>query len=106
MAAALSITLSDPRSQRVHACGWRCEPDIRLVRGPAGACLRAPPPRVSDASATRSRAVRLVPDRSLVRLLGLEVVAIRRYRARKAEAVVAVEQSASIDEVGAEKADE
>ena len=42
----------------------------------------------------------------ILSLLGLEVVAIRRYRARKAEAVVAVEQSASIDEVGAEKADE
>ena len=42
----------------------------------------------------------------ILSLLGLEVVAIRRYRTRKAEAVVAVEPNASIDEAGAEKADE
>ena len=42
----------------------------------------------------------------ILSLLGLEVVAIRRYRARKAEAVVAVEQSASIDEVGAQTVEE
>ena len=42
----------------------------------------------------------------ILALLGLEVVAIRRYRARKEEAVVAVEQSASIDEAGAAKAQE
>lgn len=39
-------------------------------------------------------------------LLGLELVAIRRYRARKAEAVITVESNASIDEAGAEKAEE
>ena len=42
----------------------------------------------------------------ILSLLGLEVVAIRRYRTRKAEAVITVEPNASIDEVGAEKADE
>ena len=43
---------------------------------------------------------------AILALLGLELVAIRRYRARKLESVVAVEQSASIDEAGAEKAQE
>ena len=42
----------------------------------------------------------------ILSLLGLEVVAIRRYRTRKAEAVITVEPNASIDEAGAEKADE
>ena len=39
-------------------------------------------------------------------LLGLEVVAIRRYRARKAEAEITVEPNASIDEAGAQTAEE
>ena len=42
----------------------------------------------------------------ILALLGLELVAIRRYRARKAEAVITVEPNASIDEAGAEKAEE
>ncbi len=42
----------------------------------------------------------------ILSLLGLEVVAIRRYRTRKAEAVVAVEPNASIDEAGAENTEE
>lgn len=42
----------------------------------------------------------------ILSLLGLEVVAIRRYRTRKAQAVITVEPNASIDEAGAEKADE
>ena len=48
----------------------------------------------------------VVAAAAILALLGLEVVAIRRYRARKAEAVVAVEQSASIDEVGAQTVEE
>ena len=43
---------------------------------------------------------------AILALLGLELVAIRRYRARKAEAVITVEPNASIDEAGAEKAEE
>ncbi|OHR19967.1 glycoside hydrolase family 3 N-terminal domain-containing protein, partial [Actinomyces sp. HMSC035G02] len=43
---------------------------------------------------------------AILALLGLEVVAIRRYRTRKAEAVITVEPNASIDEAGAEKAEE
>ena len=42
----------------------------------------------------------------ILSLLGLEVVAIRRYRTRKAEAVITVEANASIDEAETEKADE
>ena len=42
----------------------------------------------------------------ILSLLGLEVVAIRRYRTRKAEAVITVEPNASIDEAGAEKTEE
>ena len=42
----------------------------------------------------------------ILSLLGLEVVAIRRYRTRKAEAVITVEPNASIDEAGAENAEE
>jgi len=42
----------------------------------------------------------------ILSLLGLEVVAIRRYRTRKAEAVITVEPNASIDEAGADKAEE
>lgn len=43
---------------------------------------------------------------AILALLGLELVAIRRYRARKAEAAFIVEPNASIDEAGAEKVDE
>ena len=43
---------------------------------------------------------------AILALLGLEVVAIRRYRSRKAQAVITVESNASIDEAGAEKAEE
>ncbi len=43
---------------------------------------------------------------AILALLGLELVAIRRYRARKAEAAIIVEPNASIDEAGAEKVDE
>ena len=43
---------------------------------------------------------------AILALLGLEVVAIRRYRARKAEAVITVEPNASIDEAGAQTAEE
>ena len=43
---------------------------------------------------------------AILALLGLELVAIRRYRARKAEAVITVEPNASIDEAGADKAEE
>ena len=42
----------------------------------------------------------------ILSLLGLEVVAIRRCRARKAEAVITVEPNASIDEAGAENTEE
>ena len=42
----------------------------------------------------------------ILSLLGLEVVAIRRYRTRQAKAVITVEQPASIDEAGVEKAEE
>ena len=42
----------------------------------------------------------------ILSLLGLEVVAIRRYRTRQAKAVITVEQPASIDEAGADKAEE
>ena len=42
----------------------------------------------------------------ILSLLGLEVVAIRRYRTRKAQAVITVEPNASIDEAGAQKVDE
>ena len=42
----------------------------------------------------------------ILSLLGLEVVAIRRYRTRKAEAVITVEPNASIDEAGAENTEE
>ena len=42
----------------------------------------------------------------ILALLGLELVAIRRYRARKDEAVITVEHNASIDEAGAEKVEE
>ena len=42
----------------------------------------------------------------ILSLLGLEVVAIRRYRARKAQAVITVEPNASIDEAGAENTEE
>ena len=42
----------------------------------------------------------------ILSLLGLEVVAIRRYRTRKAEAVITVEANASINEAETEKADE
>ena len=43
---------------------------------------------------------------AILALLGLELVAIRRYRARKAQAVITVESAASIDEAGADKAEE
>ena len=43
---------------------------------------------------------------AILALLGLELVAIRRYRARKDEAVITVEPAASIDEAGADKAEE
>ena len=43
---------------------------------------------------------------AILALLSLEVVAIRRYRSRKAQAVITVESNASIDEAGAEKAEE
>ena len=43
---------------------------------------------------------------AILALLGLELVVIRRYRARKAQAVIAVEPAASIDEAGADKAEE
>ncbi|MDU2794417.1 MAG: glycoside hydrolase family 3 N-terminal domain-containing protein [Actinomyces sp.] len=43
---------------------------------------------------------------AILALLGLEVVAIRRYRSRKAQAVITVESNASIDEAGAETAEE
>lgn len=43
---------------------------------------------------------------AILALLGLEVVAIRRYRTRKAEAVITVEPNASIDEARAEKTEE
>lgn len=42
---------------------------------------------------------------AILALLGLELVAIRRYRARKAQAVITVESAASIDEAGADKAE-
>ena len=42
----------------------------------------------------------------ILSLLGLEVVAIRRYRTRQAKAVITVEQPASIDEAGADKVEE
>ena len=42
---------------------------------------------------------------AILALLSLEVVAIRRYRARKAQAVITVESNASIDEAGSEKAE-
>ena len=42
----------------------------------------------------------------ILSLLGLEVVAVRRYRTRKAEAVITVEPNASIDEAGAQTAEE
>ena len=42
----------------------------------------------------------------ILSLLGLELVAIRRYRARKAEAVITVEPNASIDEAGSETVEE
>lgn len=42
----------------------------------------------------------------ILSLLGLEVVAIRRYRTRKAQAVITVEPNASIDEAGAENTEE
>lgn len=42
----------------------------------------------------------------ILSLLGLEVVAIRRYRTRQAKAVMTVELPASIDEAGVEKAEE
>ena len=42
----------------------------------------------------------------ILSLLGLEVLAIRRYRSRKAQAVITVEPNASIDEAGAETAEE
>lgn len=51
-------------------------------------------------------ALPLAKGSAILALLGLEVVAIRRYRARKAEAVITVEPNASIDEAGAEKVDE
>ena len=41
---------------------------------------------------------------AILALAGLEVVAIRRYRARKA--VMTVEPAASIDEAGADKAED
>ena len=46
------------------------------------------------------------PAAAILALLGLELVAIRRYRARKAQAVITVESAASIDEAGADKAEE
>ena len=42
----------------------------------------------------------------ILSLLGLEVVAVRRYRTRQAKAVMTVELPASIDEAGVEKAEE
>ena len=42
----------------------------------------------------------------ILSMLGLEVLAIRRYRSRKAQAVITVEPNASIDEAGAETAEE
>ena len=48
----------------------------------------------------------VVAGAAILALLGLELVAIRRYRARKAETVITVEPNASIDEAGAEKVDE
>ena len=42
----------------------------------------------------------------ILSLLGLEVVAICRYRTRKAQAVITVEPNASIDEAGAQTAEE
>ena len=48
----------------------------------------------------------VVAAAAILALLGLEVVAIRRYRARKAEAVITVEPNASIDEAGAQTAEE
>ena len=51
-------------------------------------------------------ALPLAKGSAILALLGLELVAIRRYRARKAEAVITVEPNASIDEAGAEKVDE
>ena len=43
---------------------------------------------------------------AILALRGLERGAIRRYRARKDEAVITVEPAASIDEAGADKAEE
>ena len=42
----------------------------------------------------------------ILSMLGLEVLVIRRYRSRKAQAVITVEPNASIDEAGAETAEE
>ena len=47
----------------------------------------------------------VVAGAAILALLGLELVAIRRYRARKDEAVITVEPAASIDEAGADKAE-
>ena len=43
---------------------------------------------------------------AILALLGLSWSPIRRYRARKDEAVITVEPAASIDEAGADKAEE
>lgn len=43
---------------------------------------------------------------AILALLGLEAVAIRRYRSRKAQAAITVESNASIDEAGAQTAEE
>ena len=48
----------------------------------------------------------VVAAAAILALLGLEVVAIRRYRTRKAEAVITVEPNASIDEAGSETVEE